>query len=82
MEAVLWGVEGGWFPDLELQNGEEEQGPRKDHRWRPKSLELQAWERGRGKGLRPRDRGRDRIDWTPSKENEEGRLGPSAEESD
>lgn len=75
-------MEGGWVCNGELQTGERGQGPRKDHRKRLKGLELQAWKKGWGKRLHPRDRGRDRIGWTPGKEKEEGRLGPLAEESD
>lgn len=54
-----------WVLSLELQTGEEGEGPRKDHR-RPKGLELQARERRERKGLHLRT------------EEGTGQVGPQA----
>lgn len=70
MEADLWGVEGGWVCNGELQTGERGQGPRKDHR-SPIGLELQAW--GDAWGVRGGER-----DCTLGTEEGTEEVGPQA----
>lgn len=87
------GVDRIWVLSLELQTGEEGEGPRKDHR-RPKGLELQARERRERKGLHlrteegtgqvgPQARKRKRGGWDPglskvTEEREGNRLRAGA----